>query len=48
MRVKGPGIAPGWQMPNPRVAEKLLKCRFPGLARRANASQLPNLKGCKS
>ena len=30
MRVKGLGVAPGWQMPNPRVTQKLLKCPIPG------------------
>ena len=48
MRVKGPRVDPGWQMPNPRVTQKLLKCRFPVLTRCANTSQLPYLKGRKS
>ena len=30
MRLKGPGVAPGWQMPNPRVTQKLLKCPILG------------------
>ena len=29
MRLKGPGVAPGWQMPNRRVTQKLLKCPIP-------------------
>lgn len=43
MRLKGPGVAPGWQMPNPRVTQKLLKCPIPG--RGANALQLSDGMG---